>query len=250
MEIQDYNAVFYEIVSKYDLTDNNIMRKLVHSFLVADSCFSIASSQYMPIEERKFAYVCGLMHDIGRMEQWNCFASFSDSRTRHHAKLGADLLVKTGAIEKLGLSKSMQNVLLELVKYHAIPYTGKDKDVLKFLPILRNADNYVNLQNAASGMEKLWTTKSGVTPELLKRFQERENLHGIPITTKLDRILQFLSRAYSIELPLLKKDFLARKYLNSIYEVYSAYLNISDKKILYEECWRLKREFALQLGAK
>ena len=120
----------------------------------------------------------------------------------------------------------------------------------KYLQVLRNADNYANLQNTASGLEKLWTKQNGVSADVLTKFQKRENLHGTLIKTKLDRVLQFLSRAYTIELPLLKKDLLARKYLNSIYDTYAPMLNIRDKKILYEECWRLKRELALQITAK
>ena len=99
-------------------------------------------------------------------------------------------------------------------------------------------------------MGKLWTKQNGVSADVLTKFQKRENLHGTLIKTKLDRVLQFLSRAYTIELPLLKKDLLARKYLNSIYDTYAPMLNIRDKKILYEECWRLKRELALQITAK
>lgn len=249
MEIHEYNSVFYSVIKKYDLSDSHMMQKMAHSFLVADQCFSLAASMYMSVEERKFAYICGLFHDVGRMEQWHCFASFSDSRTRHHAILGADLLEKTGAITQLDLPKNMQTALLEIIKYHAIPYNGRNKDVKKFLPILRNADNYINLRNAAFGVEQLWVTKNGVSPEVLQKFQARQNLHDTPIKTKLDRLLQLLSRAYSIEYPILKKDLLARKYLNSIYENYAPRLNISDKKIFYEECWRLKREFAFQMGA-
>lgn len=249
MEIQGYNSVFYSLIKKYDFSDSHIMQKLSHCFLVADQCFSLAASLYMSVEERQFAYMCGLFHDIGRMEQWHCFASFSDSRTRHHAMLGADILTKNNIAAQMGLPKNLQKALVDIVKFHAEPYNGKNKDVITFLPILRNADNYVNLRNAAFGVEKLWVTKNGYSPEVLEKFKARQNLHGTPIKTKLDRLLQLLSRAYSIEYPILKKDFLARKYLNSIYENYSPELNIADRKIFYEECWRLKRELAFQMGA-
>lgn len=249
MNIQDYNTIFYQIIKNYDLSDSNIFRKMLHSILVADNCFSIASSQYFNQQERSFAYLCGLLHDIGRMEQWNRFASFSDSKTKHHARIGAKLL-KEKWIDKFELTKSQQEVLLEVVLYHSFPYPGKNTEVKKYLQVLRNADNYANLQNTASGLEKLWTKQNGVSADVLTKFQKRENLHGTLIKTKLDRVLQFLSRAYTIELPLLKKDLLARKYLNSIYDTYAPMLNIRDKKILYEECWRLKRELALQITAK
>ena len=243
MNIQSFNLTFYDLMKKYDLTEPNLFRKFLHSFLVADNCFSLASSLYFNKEERDFAYLCGLVHDIGRLEQWDKFASFSDSKTRHHAQIGAALL-KNGYAEKFGLDKKQQKLLCEIVLYHATPYNDNNKIVKKYLQVLRNADNYANLQNTSNGMEKLWSDKDGVSVEVLKKFRNRINLHGTPIITKLDRVLQFLSRAYSIEFPLFQKDLLSRKYLNSIYDVYSVMLNTEDRKILYEECWRLKKELA------
>ena len=246
MNIQKYNMVFQNLTQKYDLTESNMFKKYLHAFLVADNCFSLASSLYFNEEERDFAYLCGLVHDIGRMEQWDRYASFSDSKTKHHSILGSTLL-ETGWAEKFGLNKSQQKLLCQIVLYHASPYKGNDKNIKKYLQVLRNSDNYANLQNTSNGMEKLWSDKNGVSEEVLYKFQNRINLHGTPIVTKLDRILQFLSRAYCIEFPLFQKDLLARKYLNSIYDVYSKQLTTEDKKILYEECWRLKRELANEM---
>ena len=41
--IQSYNNIFYECISNYDLSDSNLLRKMIHSYEVARNCFSIAS---------------------------------------------------------------------------------------------------------------------------------------------------------------------------------------------------------------
>lgn len=241
MNIAELNQLFYRMAKNYDLNDPNIMRRFVHGLSAAENCFAIASALYFNREEREFMYACGLLHDVGRLEQWRLFASFSDSKGRHHELLGAEFLANYW-IGEFFPHKKDQALALKLVAMHADTYTGKNPDILRFLPVLQNGDNYANLQYTASGLQRLWVQKDGVTPEVLMRFHNRENLHGIKISTKLDRILQFLSRAYFIDYAMLQKDLLGRKYINCIYDIYGASLNDEDRAVLYTACWNLKHE--------
>lgn len=243
MDISILNQNYYELAKTFDLSDPNIMRKYVHGLTTADGCFSIANSLLMNKNEREFIYACGLLHDIGRMAQWTNFASFSDTKTRPHEQLAVDIL-KNKWIKRFFENEYQQDIALQLIKHHTTPYVGKDANMNKYLPILRNADNYANLQYTATGLQRLWVNQNGVTPAVLAKFRLRQNLHGTPIHTKLDRILQFLSRAYAIDYNMLKRDMLGRKYINAIYDVYSESLNKEDKELLYKECWNLKRELA------
>jgi len=243
MDIALLNQNYYELSKTYDLDDPNILRKFIHGLTTADGCFSIANSLNLSKDEREFIYACGLLHDIGRMEQWKTYKSFSDSITRPHETLGVEIL-KGEWIKKFFETIEKQELALKLIQHHTSIYYGQGKDLKRFLSILRNADNYANLQYTASGLQRLWVTKDGVTPDVLQKFQKRKNLHGVPIYTKLDRILQFLSRTYAIDYPMLKKDLLGRKYINAIYDVYSENLNKADKSLLYKECWSLKKELA------
>lgn len=246
MDIALLNQNYYELCKNYDLDDQNILRKFIHGLTAADACFSIANSLNFSRQEREFIYACGLLHDIGRMEQWKTYKSFSDSVTRPHEILGVEILQK-GWISKFFDTVKEQELALKLVQHHTSIYYGQGKELKRFLPVLRNADNYANLQYTATGLQRLWVSKDGYTPDVLEKFQKRKNLHGTLIYTKLDRIFQFLSRTYAIDYPMLKKDLLARKYINAIYDVYSENLNKQDKSILYKECWALKKELAEQV---
>ncbi len=243
MDISILNQNYYQLCKQYDLGDSNIMRKFVHGLTTADGCFSIGSSLLFNKEEREFIYACGLLHDVGRMVQWVTFASFSDSRTRPHEDLAVNLL-KRQWIAKFFETKEKQQLALKLIKLHTTGYSGDDPQIKKYLPVLMNADNYANLQYNATGLQRLWVNQNGVSANVLAKFRLRQNLHGTPIHTKLDRILQFLSRAYMLKFNMLKRDMLGRKYINAIYDVYSPSLSKEDQEILYRECWNLKRELA------
>lgn len=243
MDISTLNINFYELCSKFSLSDPNILRKFVHGIDTANCTFSLASSKYYDKESREFIYAVGLLHDVGRMVQWKRYASFSDTKTRPHEILGIELL-KENWIERFFKTKQEQKLALKLIEHHTTPYNGKDQNMQKYLPILQDGDNYANLKYTATGLQRLWLTMDGVSPAVLAKFRLRQSLHGTPIHTKLDRILQFLSRAYVIKHNLLKRDLLARKYINSIYDVYHKYLTQEDNELLYKECWNLKRQLA------
>ena len=243
MDISTLNSNFYELCSKFNLSDPNILRKFVHGIDTANCCFSLASSKYYDKKDREFVYAVVLLHDVGRMVQWKRYASFSDTKTRPHETLGVEFLQEKW-IERFFKTKQEQKLALKMIEHHTTEYVGKDKGMQKYMPILRDSDNYANLQYTATGLQRLWLNIDGVSPAVLAKFRLRQNLHGTPIHTKLDRVLQFLSRTYAIEHNLLKRDLLARKYINSIYDVYHNFLNDEDNKLLYKECWNLKKELA------
>ena len=244
MDISTVNQNFYKLCSRYDLSDPNILRRFVHGLETAQNCFSLASSEQLPRSDREFLYAVGLLHDSGRLEQWRRFANFSDSKTIPHEQLGVKLLKDENIVDDFFETKEKQKLALKLIEHHTHPYQGKDEKFKQFLEILRDADCYANLDYTASGLQRLWTTQNGVSSQVLAKFRLRQSLHGTPIRTKLDRVLQLLSRTYSIKHNILRRDLLARKYINSIYEVYNGILNNEDSQLLFKECWILKQELA------
>ncbi len=248
MDLMNANKLFFSLCKEFDIEDENILRRFVHGLETAQNCFSVASSEQLPRCEREFLYKVGLLHDAGRLVQWQRYANFSDSKTLPHEKLGPEFLKESGWLEKFFEKKDEQKLATKLIEHHTHPYQGKDAKFSQLLGILRDADCYANLDYTASGLQRLWTTQNGVSSQVLAKLRLRQSLHGTPIRTKLDRVLQLLSRTYSIKHNILKRDLLARKYINSIYEVYCGMLNSEDGQVLYKECWMLKQELAQQVA--
>ena len=84
--IQDYNMLFFNIVSKYDISDSNIVRKIIHSYDVAKICYSIASNLNLDENERNFCYLIGLFHDLGRFKQWEIYKTYNDKDSVDHGE--------------------------------------------------------------------------------------------------------------------------------------------------------------------
>ena len=82
---------FDEYVSAYDPANPRIALKIEHTLRVAELCARIAASEGFGAD---IAWLCGLLHDIGRFEQVRRFDTFNDGISVSHAALGADVLFR------------------------------------------------------------------------------------------------------------------------------------------------------------
>ena len=77
---------FSSYVANYDPNNPRIALKIAHTYRVAELCERIAPS------DSDLAWLCGLLHDIGRFEQVRRFDTFNDAVSVSHADLGVDVL--------------------------------------------------------------------------------------------------------------------------------------------------------------
>lgn len=88
---------FRAYVEPYDITRQRVQLKADHTYHVARIACRIASEEGFPPEEVDLAWLCGLLHDIGRFEQLRRWDTFDDTRSASHAELGVDVLFENGA---------------------------------------------------------------------------------------------------------------------------------------------------------
>ena len=93
-------AAFLAYVAPYDPANPRIALKVTHTLHVADLCDRIARAQGWPAADIDLAWLCGLLHDMGRFEQVRRWNTFRDAVSCSHAKLGASVLF--GERERLG----------------------------------------------------------------------------------------------------------------------------------------------------
>jgi putative nucleotidyltransferase with HDIG domain len=89
---------FGDYVAAYDPADPKIALKIAHTYRVADLCEGIALDEGMCAEDVDVAWLCGLLHDIGRFEQVRRYGTFSDARSVSHAALGVSVLLDEGRL--------------------------------------------------------------------------------------------------------------------------------------------------------
>ena len=145
--------VFRSYTDNYDSSDVKIKLKIDHTFRVAEIADRIAAGLGA---DRDFAWLSGLLHDIGRFEQVKRYGTFYDAVSIDHAELSADILFKDGLFaefekalfsdvssdENIFKNEDKKKLLETVIRLHnklAVP-DGLDEETLLYTRILRDAD--------------------------------------------------------------------------------------------------------------
>lgn len=243
--IQDYNNIFWNLIKEYDLNENNILRKVIHSFDVAKNCFELACKEKLNKDERNLCYLIGLLHDIGRFEQWSKFKTYDDRKSVDHGELSYEILNNLDCKKLFYLNKNEEIIFKETIRFHTKPYLGKDKDVRRFTYIIKNSDAYSNVISTANGMQQMTVHGDGVTEEILAGFYNRELLNVYSPQTKLDRSLMLSACCYYVEDDNFRQNIINFNYIDIIYDTFSIYLNKADKDIFKKAINDLKLNYFL-----
>lgn len=80
---------FNSYVARYDVSDERIALKVEHTYKVAELFDEIAQGEGLSPADVDLAWLCGLLHDIGRFEQLCQWGTFIDADSCSHAALGS-----------------------------------------------------------------------------------------------------------------------------------------------------------------
>ncbi len=147
-------AAFDEYARDFDMDDPRVALKYEHTARVAALCEEIAVGLGMGAEDVVLAWLCGLLHDIGRFEQLRIWGTFCDAASCSHARMGLAVLdgegefagaALSGADGRLGRfadADAVGDVVRPAVALHSelrLP-DGVDGRVRIFCEIVRDAD--------------------------------------------------------------------------------------------------------------
>ena len=97
----DYNIDEFKIYTdKYTYLGDPVILKVDHTFRVVKLCAEIAKSLNLSDEDIALAKLCGLLHDIGRFEQYRIYHTYKDKDSIDHGDLGYEILTDDNYIEK------------------------------------------------------------------------------------------------------------------------------------------------------
>lgn len=138
-------AAFDEYVSHYDPQNPMIALKIAHTYRVASLAERIAKSLEQGEEISDFAWLLGLLHDIGRFEQVRQYGTFMDAKSVDHAEFGADLLFSDHLIDRFpaeSLPEGWLQITETAIRLHNKLNLPDDLDglTLTMAKILRDAD--------------------------------------------------------------------------------------------------------------
>lgn len=203
-------TVFDNYVSNYDRSNPMIYQKAAHSHRVAKIAERIARSldQESLVD---FAWLLGLLHDIGRFEQVRKYNTFNDDESVDHAELGADILFKEGLIDLFPTStlpEGWPQIAETAIRQHNKLNLAKglDETTETLSNILRDADKVdifrvlieLSYSNHNRGINLIQPENYEVSPEVMKCVMEHRCVPRDVRKTFLDRRVSHCCLAFEL----------------------------------------------------
>ncbi len=210
MKRSEATAAFNAYVDKFDRNNPMIYQKAVHSHKVAAIAERIARSLVRE-ELVDFAWLLGLLHDIGRFEQVKQYGTFADSQSVDHAELGADILFKDGLIDVFptqALPTGWQNIAETAIRLHnklSLP-DGLDERTRTLSNILRDADKVdifrvlieLSYADRNGGRKQDQPESCELSPEVMKCVMEHRCVPSSVRKTSFDRRVSHCCLAFEL----------------------------------------------------
>lgn len=222
---------FLKYTENYDLENGNIKRKQLHSLRVMRISKEIAIGLNLNDDEIKIATLIGLLHDIGRFEQYTNYKTFRDNDSIDHGDLGAKILEKD--IRNYIETDKYDEIIIKAVKNHnkyAIPkdLTG---ELLLFTKLIRDADKidilYESIEIFNLGNE-LEVENSQISPQIFEKICDKKQIKRTKNMQKTpaDTIVSFIAFIFDINFKTSFQIIQRENYINQILDRY----NFKDKQ--------------------
>lgn len=175
VNLENCKEEFLKYTEQFNLENESIKRKQLHSLRVMEESKKVAEALNLNKEEIELASLIGLLHDIGRFEQYNRNSGYLNEMLLDHAKLGIEVLEKNDYIKKYIDNEHYISIIYEAIKNHN-KYKieeGLNDEELLFAKIVRDADK---LDILYEGVEIYWNTQ-----------REKESVENSKISVKIEQ---------------------------------------------------------------
>lgn len=190
MDFEQCKKAFDQYIEQYDKKEKSIIWKYHHSYEVSSLMAELAFRLHLSKKEIILAKVIGLLHDIGRFEQWTRNHSFQDN-TLDHADLSCIYLFEEGHIRDFVKDQSYDTIIETAIRYHnkyEIPASITDSKVVLFAKMIRDMDKVDIYKQIAIHYEQVFD-QSKISKEALEVFRKRKLLDRKIVNPISDRVL-------------------------------------------------------------
>lgn len=226
IDIKKSKDEFMKYTNNYDIENENIERKIYHSLRVMEISKKIATNMGLENEKIELATLIGLLHDIGRFEQFKIYQTYSDLESIDHGDLGADILKQNNFIRNFIKEAKYDEIILKSVQNHNKYKIADDlnKEEKLFCKIVRDTDKIDILYEA---IEIFW--KKGreeiqndlISDKVYNEFLNKKLIKKDKNMKKngIDKLVLMLAFVFDINfhesLEILKKEDYLNKILNN-----------------------------------
>ena len=235
-------AAFATYVRPYGTDNPRIALKVVHTNRVAEICDAIATAEGLANDDVDLAWLCGLLHDIGRFEQLRRWDTFSDGDSAPHAAIGIEVLFGAGAaglneplvtpehecrIDRFAADRSLDELVRTAVATHSDFQLPNDLDARTrlFCTILRDADKVDILRTLQENtVQTILEVRdeaflgSAFSPEALAAFHAHRCLRRDERHSPADYLLGLVAFVFELEHAESRRILRERGYLAAFLE--------------------------------
>lgn len=203
---------FDDYVRGYDPDNPRIALKVDHTIRVAELCARIASAEGLDAD---LAWLCGLLHDIGRFEQVRRYDTFNDALSVNHAVLGAEILFgdedpKGPQIRSYVADDAEDELTRTAIATHSSYRLPRDLDdrTRAYCDVLRDADkvdiikvNCICPLHDIYGVSEDEMASSTLSPSVVEAFYEHRTIPRGTRKTPADVLVSHICFAWELVYP-------------------------------------------------
>lgn len=231
---------FDKYVQLYDLNNYNLKSKYNHSYRVMNLNKKYAKLLNFNQEDVSIATAIGLLHDIGRFEQYKQFESFDDSKTIDHADYSIKMLFDKNHIEKFKIDKNYYDIIKFAIQNHnkiSIQNTNNPQKLMH-AKLIRDTDK-IDITYIFAHEVKHLDTSDTISKDVLDDIRNHRIVNRKHCQNRNDNLSVYFAFAFDINfdecLPELKNniDLLYQKITNKklFEEIYNIIINYIEKRL-------------------
>ena len=169
---------FEKFTNSYKQYGDPITLKIKHTRRVTKITEEIVKSLKLNEEEKEIAELCGLLHDIGRFEQYKEYKTYDDQKSLDHGDLGYKILKEKDYLSVYTTNEKYKESLLKSVKYHNKYRISKNlsKQDKLFCNIARDADKLDILYLYVNGTFKVNSEGKKIGKEAMTALRNHESV--------------------------------------------------------------------------
>lgn len=231
---------FDDYAMKFDFNEDAIRRKYEHSYRVMELSDKIVYSLGLEEDDSYLACITGLLHDIGRFEQWTKYKTFNDFKSVDHSDIAINLLFKENYVKKFNLEEKDYDLVRIAIENHnkyEIDKSIKDEHILLHSKIVRDADKIdILYQLSNPKIIKMEESDDKISSSVIKEFKEHKTVKYDSIKNNNDKVIGTISLVFDLNFDYSKKTIIEKEYLERMYE----YL---ENKELFKEYFDYAKSF-------
>lgn len=211
IEIQKAKQELVNHVHGLEIDNPRVEMKLGHIMRVAENCKKIAIDLGLTEEQIQLAELIGLLHDIGRFEQYQIFDRNTETKVLDntkkfdHGEAGVEVLKKNNYIRKYIEENTYDNIIYTAVyehnKYELTKGLSEEKEL--FSKIVKDADKIDLLYEAVyiywQDLERIQKVEEGeLSEKMLENFYQHKLADNRNRISETDQILRFASFIFDL----------------------------------------------------